>query len=114
MKVSILLIFAFLISGHAIQARTAKGPSPKLPAEHFKIEITDWNHAERLFKGVLLYVRTDRYVKIFNYPGWGRGKHLLFSKKISKSGKSVIDLLNLKLESLKDSYFNQCVMPASG
>ena len=114
MKASILLIFAFLISGHALQARAQKVPSPKLSAEHFKLEITDLNHDARWYPGILLYVRTDRYVKVFDIPDWGQAKHLIFLKRIPRGAKSTIDLFKLKLDSLDNSYSNPCILPTSG
>jgi hypothetical protein len=114
MKASILLIFAFLISGHANQARATIVPSQKLPAEHFRLEFTDLNHDTRWYPGILLYVRTDRYVKVFDIPDWGQAKHLIFSKRIPRAAKSTIDFLNLKLDSLDNAYSNPCILPTCG
>jgi hypothetical protein len=114
MKASILLIFAFLISGHANQARATIVPSQKLPAEHFRLEFTDLNHDTRWYPGILLYVRTDRYVKVFDIPDWGQAKHLIFSKRLPRAAKSTIDFLNLKLDSLDNAYSNPCILPTCG
>ena len=65
MKATLLLVFVV----QTTLALTTKEPFQKTPKERFKVEITDWNHAERIFKGVLLYVRTDHYFKVFNFPG---------------------------------------------
>ena len=114
MKALPLLILIFHVLALCGRAQTTGDPIPEVSAKPFNLAITDWNHASLIFKGTFLYVMSETHVKVFNVPAFEQQKHLLYSKKISKLTRSVIDLSNLNLDSLNDFYVNNCIMITSG
>lgn len=78
----------------------------------FSLSITSYNHAEEIFNGIMTYTLKNDTLKIHRSFMFSDKDTLLFSKKIDN--KSINRIQNIRLDSLKDLYFNYCVMTTSG
>lgn len=79
----------------------------------FSISLSTFNHAELLFTGIMTYkIKNDSFI-ITNQSSIQPIKHtLLFSKKIESN--FIEQILDMRLDTLEDFYFNKCVMVTSG
>jgi len=80
----------------------------------FRLTFTTFNHAERIFNGTTSYVLTNFSIKIRKtFFGETKGK-TVYSKRFPKTQQLFSNISRMELDSLKDFYFNYCIMPASG
>lgn len=87
----------------------------RLSAKGFKLTILSFNHAEMLGNGMMSLKMTENYLELTNIPFLDRRKkRIVFSKKLSKFENSIIQISSFNLDTLKDYYMNQCIVPTSG
>lgn len=84
----------------------------KNPKSKFSLLISTSNHAELLFNGTMIYNLTNNTLTIHRETMFSDKDTILFSKKLDTN--SIEQIRNIQLDSLKDHYFNYCIMPTSG
>lgn len=105
----VLMIAQFYTLAQNAQAELKSGLK-----NNFSLEISTFNHAERSFKGTMHYTIFKNRLKVVNQELFDSTKHLLYSEQLSKSAESNIKASIKRLDTLKDLYFNYCVMITSG
>lgn len=85
---------------------------PKESKSKFSLSISTYNHAEQMFNGVTTYNLTDSLLTVRESSMWSELDTLLFSKKLDDN--SIYQIESIQLDSLKDFYFNYCIMATSG
>lgn len=103
MKILALLLLLFFASPSAGQDTTA-----------FKLTFTTYNHAERIFNGTTTYILTPSWLKVAKTYYGDTNSKTVYSKSLSKKQKVASSISNIRLDSLKEFYFNYCVMATSG
>lgn len=82
--------------------------------DKFSISFSTFNHAERIFNGTTTYLLTESSIKVTKtYFGDTKSK-TVYLKSISKTPILISALNNINLDTLKDYYFNNCIMITSG
>src|SRR5690242_12307916 len=84
------------------------------PAPPFSLSLTTFNHAERFFDGTTTYVLTDRFIKVSKTYLLDTISTTVYSKRVYQPDTILSAINKIGLDSLKDSYFNYCVMTTSG
>ena len=79
----------------------------------FKLTLTTFNHAERIFDGTTTFILTPSSLTVTKTYLENQTK-TVYSKKISDKAKNIKKVKAVDLQSLKDLYFNYCVLPTSG
>ena len=87
-------------------------PKTKDTKSKFSLSISTYNHAEQMFNGVTTYNLTDSLLTVRESSMWSELDTLLFSKKLNDN--SIYQIESIQLDSLKDFYFNNCIMATSG
>jgi hypothetical protein len=101
-----------LILLSAVQLLIAQDTSTT--SKSFELTLVTYNHAERIFAGTTEYIITSNRIRVKNF-GFGEQKgKAVFSKRLTPTKQSIIELSNLKLDTLDDNYTNWCVMLTSG
>src|SRR5690348_4681337 len=81
---------------------------------NFRLTLSTFNHAERIFNGTTTYLLTESSIKVTRTFFGDTTSKSIYSKPISKS-KNIISAINsIGLDSLKNFYSNNCVMLTSG
>jgi len=81
----------------------------------FEMRLTTFNHAEWLSKGKTTYVLTDSSITITNTAFGEKKEKVVFSRAFRAVGPMPGDIVqNYGLDTLKDFYFNRCIMITSG
>lgn len=78
----------------------------------FLLIISTFNHAQKIYEGTLTYILTDNNLSIERRPMFSEKDTTLFFKKIDNT--SLEQIKSIRLDKLKDFYFNECVMITSG
>ena len=113
MKIGFFVILFFIIESHVLASGSKIQGAPD-SAKAFTLTIFEFNHAERLMKGAMKYIVTDTTIKVLNIPIFEEKGTIIFSKSLSKFTKSIAQISIANLDSLKDLYFNYCIMITSG
>jgi len=79
---------------------------------NFSLSISTYNHAEQIYNGITTYNLTNDTLTIRKTFMFSDKDTILLSKKIDTN--SIEQIKNIRLESLKDFYFNYCIMATSG
>ena len=103
----LILTCEFITCG---QSTTSKLPIKTI--SNFSLSITTYNHAEQLFKGTTTYYLKNDTLKIHRSFMFSDKDTILLSKKIDNN--SLERIKNIRIDNLKDFYFNHCVMATSG
>ena len=82
------------------------------PKSNFSLSISTYNHAEQIFKGITTYNLTNDTLTIRKAFIFSDKDTILLSKKIDTN--SIDQIKNIRLDSLKDFYFNYCIVATSG
>lgn len=78
----------------------------------FSLRLTTYNHADRIHEGTWAYEFEDDTLVVRRYPLFSIRDSIMYSTMVEDSWAE--DLKSLKLDTLKDFYFNHCVMVTSG
>jgi hypothetical protein len=82
--------------------------------DKFSISFSTFNHAERIFAGTTTYLLTETSIKVKKtYLGETSSK-TIYSKKIKNRQSLILTLAKIDIDTLKDYYFNYCIMITSG
>ena len=107
----LIFIFYSCVSFGQINSLEANSNSSYLK---FSLTLTTFNHADMLFDGTTTYKLTNTSIQVTNTSfGDNKGK-VIFHKSFSDSIKISSAINNVGLDSVKDFYFNYCVMATSG
>ncbi len=91
-------------------------PASKVKANEnlsaFRLIITTYNHAERINDGTSIYIVTDSSITVKKRYMLSEKDTTLFSKKITAD--YILPIKKINLNTLKGSYFNNCIMITSG
>jgi hypothetical protein len=88
-----------------------KGKNAKIK---FSLSFSTFNHAHRLFDGTTTFELTESAIKVKKtFLGDTKSK-TIYSKSISRPAKILATINKITLDSLKDFYFNNCVLITSG
>lgn len=80
----------------------------------FTLSLTTFNRAELMFNGSTTYTLTESSIEVEKqFLGTTKSKRI-YSYKISTTPTISSTINNLQLDSLKDRYFNNCIMITSG
>jgi hypothetical protein len=110
--VSILLVFVSVAFG---QNQSAKGNiNSKDSVTKFSLSFSTFNHAERIFDGTTTFLLTASSVKVTKRSFGGTKSKTVYSKKIPNKQLLLSTINKIGLDSLKNFYFNYCVMVTSG
>lgn len=82
------------------------------PNSNFSLSISTYNHSEQIFDGITTYNLSKDTLTIHKTFMFSDNDTLLFSKKLDKN--SLEEIEKIGLDSLKNFYFNYCIMPTSG
>jgi hypothetical protein len=110
--VYIILLFPILGFG---QTTTGNGimadikSSPKL-----KVAFSMYNHAERIFNGVTTFILTDSLIEVKKQYFGDKKSKVVYSNIISDLNQLLSEFKKVRLDSLENYYFNDCVMIISG
>jgi hypothetical protein len=108
------LIISFVCTS-AVFGQTQSSKKGLTDSDHsFNLSFTTFNHAEWLFNGSTTYLLTDTSVKVMNTAFGEKNSRTIFSKTLSASENPAITVYNYRLDTLKDFYFNYCVIMTSG
>jgi hypothetical protein len=80
----------------------------------FNLIFTTYNHAERIINGTTSYVLTDSSIKVTKTFLGERKDKTFYFRCFPRTNKYFSEIRRLELESLKDFYFNFCVLATSG
>jgi len=111
-KRTYILIVLILTLGLFACGQDTASKEPKKSKSKFSLSITTYNHAEQIFNGITTYnIKKDTLIirRTFMFSDKDT---VLLSKKIDNN--SIDQIKNIRLDSLKDFYFNYCVMATSG
>ena len=110
LKFLILIFYSYSSFGQNNSLKT------NLDSLHFKfsLTLTIFNHSEVLFHGTTTYKLTDRLIMVTNTSFGDKKGKVIFQKSIPDSLNISSAIGNIGLDSLKDFYFNYCVMATSG
>lgn len=79
---------------------------------NFSLSITTYNHAEQIFNGITTYDLKNDTLKIHRSFMFSNKDTMLFSKTIDNN--SIEQIRIIRIDNLKDFYFNNCIMATSG
>lgn len=74
--------------------------------------ISSYNHAEQISKGVLTYSVKESILTITQKRMLSKEEIILFKKEVDNNVIQKIE--NIKVDNLKDNYFNKCILTTSG
>ena len=109
MKLFALLLFILFASSTLAQVKPSK----------FSLTFSSFNHAAKISEGTTTYLLTESSIKVTKtsaeYFGKTETKTVYFSPiPISKSERLISEINEIGLDSLKEYYFNECIMITSG
>lgn len=113
MKLLILIIITIYASIVFGQSQSFKDSLDSSPLK-FSLTLSTFNHAERISSGTTTYQLTDTSIQVINTPFRDKKGKVLFSKLFPTLQKTLITINSIRLDTLKDLYFNNCVMATSG
>jgi len=105
-SITIMLILPIIVSGQTV------GIDKPKPGSRFSLSISTYSHAEQLEDGTMIYKLKDKKLTISRLVMLSNKKYELESIIIEND--IVEDIKNMKLDTLKDFYYNYCVMVTSG
>ena len=109
----VILLFIFLACGLASNAQTHRRPRPHLKEEEkYELKLSTYNHAEYLGTGDMVYKITDSSLTIIQTPALSQQDTVIFSRAVEKD--SIKPIKAVRLDGLRDYYFNDLVMMTSG
>ncbi len=115
MRETFLLLMAILLFPEMnAEAQSTQNETQYDSSKQFKITIGTYNHAERVFGGTMYYNISDSLLQVLNIPLFDTVVKVVFSKSLSDGEETMIKTSVRNLDSLKDFYFNYCIMPTSG
>jgi hypothetical protein len=82
--------------------------------DKFSISFSTFNHAERIFDGTTTYLLTETSIKVKKTYFGDTTSKTIYSKKIKNSQSLILTLSKIEIDTLKDYYFNYCIMITSG
>ena len=85
---------------------------PTKTKSNFSLSITTYNHAEQIFDGITTYSLTKDTLTIHKTYMFSDKDTILVSKKLNFN--SIDQIKKIRLDSLEDFYFNNCIMATSG
>ena len=83
-------------------------------SDKFNISFSTFNHAERIYNGTTTYKLTESSIKVTKTYFGDTISKTVYSKKIKNKQTLISALSEIRLDTLKDYYFNYCVMITSG
>jgi hypothetical protein len=111
-KTTYILTLLFLTYGlFACGQNNAENKSVKTESK-FSLTISTYNHAEQIFNGTLTYKLTKNILTISRRTMFSDKDTILLTKPVDAN--SIDQIQNIRLDSLKDFYFNNCIMATSG
>ena len=114
-KIRTTLLFTFLFLNFFSNAQDIQRfePQQNTLKDSISLSLTTYNHAELLFKGFWKYVFNDSTLSIIRESAiLPYTSTVIFSKKIQINLSKEVQFL--RLDTLKNFYFNRCVMGTSG
>ena len=111
-KTTYILTIFILTCGLLAFGQDNAAKRPKESKSKFSLSISTYNHAEQMFNGVTTYNLTDSLLTVRESSMCSELDTLLFSKKLDDN--SIYQIESIQLDSLKDFYFNYCIMATSG
>jgi hypothetical protein len=88
--------------------------NPDSSFSKFSLTLTTFNHAEMLFNGTTTYKLTKTSIQIKSTSFGDKKGKAIFNKSLPDSLKILSAIRNVGLDSVKNFYFNYCVMATSG
>lgn len=79
-----------------------------------RMSFTTYNHAERIYDGVSTYILTNSSVIVKKRFLFGKKSKTIYRRRIKNEQTLVSSISNIKLDSLEDHYFNNCILITSG
>lgn len=115
MKILGFPIFLFFVSVAFGQNQSANGNIvSKDSIAKFRLSFSTFNHAERIFNGTTTYLLTETSIKVTK-TFFGETKSKTVYLKSSPKTQTLISTIDkIGLDSLRDFYFNNCIMITSG
>lgn len=83
-------------------------------SDRFNISFSTFNHAERIFNGTTIYLLTESSIKVTKMYFGDTTSTTVYSKKIKRNQPLISALNKIEVDSLKDYYFNYCIIMTSG
>ena len=115
MKTSATILFFLLASTTFGQHEPSKEKiAYKDSIYTFKLTFSTFNHAELIFEGAATYQLTESSISIKKKFFLDTSDKVVYKRKIQKSRNCLLAITQLRLDTLKDYYFNYCVMITSG
>jgi hypothetical protein len=111
-KTTYILTILILTCGLISCEQNTASQEPIKSKSNFSLSITTYNHAEQLFNGITTYDLKNDTFKIHRSFMFSDKDTILLSKIIDNN--SIDQIKNIRLDSLKDFYFNYCIMATSG
>lgn len=104
------------ISTFLLFAIVSFGQNHQLPNDvaKFRLTISTYNNAEKIFNGTTTYVLTESSIKVVKTSELDTISDTIYTKAISKSKNISSIIEKIRIDSLKDFYSNNCVMITSG
>ena len=110
--INIILIFPLLTFGQSEIVKGKKSNIESIPK--LKIAFTTYNHAERIFNGVTTYILTDSLIEVKKKYFGDKKSKVVYSNIISNLQQLMSEFKKIRLDSLAEYYYNECVMITSG
>lgn len=111
-KATYILTILILTCGLLVYGQNLTTHKPIKTKSNFLLTISTYNHAERIFNGTLTYKLDDSILTISRRAMFSNKDTTLLSKTVDSN--SLDRIKNIRLDSLKDFYFNYCIMATSG
>ncbi len=111
-KLTYILTIVLLICGSFTGGQILFTNELKSSNSKYSLTISTYNHAERIFEGILTYKLEENVLTISRRTIFSNEERTLFSKKVDSI--SLGRIRNIDLNKLKDFYFNKCIMMTSG
>ena len=111
-KTTYILTIIILTCGLFVLGQNTASIKHEKSNSKFSLSISTYKHAEQIFKGTMIYNLTNNNLTIRKRTLFSDKDTILFSKIIETN--SIDQIKNIRLDSLKDFYFNYCVMATSG
>ena len=111
-KTTYILTILILTYGLISCGQNTASQEPIKNKSNFSISITTYNHAEQIFNGITTYDLINDTLKIHKSFMFSDKDTILLSKKIDDN--SIEQIKSIRIDSLKDFYFNNCIMATSG
>lgn len=111
-KTTYILTILILTFGLISFGQNTASQEPIKNKSNLSLSITTYNHAEQILNGITTYDLKNDTLKIHKSFMFSDIDTMLFSKKIDDN--SIEQIRSIRIDNLKDFYFNNCIMATSG